>query len=151
MTISSVSRDSRSGSRGGHFPCEEHASRIQRIDDLVKEQADRNNAQMVVVHGSISRLDLKMDRILEGIQIGAIVSTSSQQSAGRQSLGWGPEEQTNPGVEGAKMWKDRANRAAIAMVREKTRANRAIIAAVTSAIVTVITAVAATVQLFLSK
>lgn len=137
-----------------HYPCETHDRRITANEVGLKRQNQRHTEQMIAIHGAVSRVETKVDRILEGIRIGAVVPVGPDTRKPLPSLDWSLDDATNPGVEGAATWKQRAaevaeakTRAEIALIEARARERRMTITAVAAAIGTVIAAAAAAWQM----
>lgn len=136
------------------YPCDNHDRRIQAVEVALPRQNKRHTEQMVALHSTVSRVETKVDRILEGIRIGAVVPVGPDTRKPLPSLDWSLDDATNPGVEGAATWKQRAaevaeakTRAEIALIEARARERRMTITAVAAAIGTVIAAAAAAWQM----
>jgi thymidylate synthase len=99
----------------GKLPC----LRNDEIEDLKQRAREQHNAQVthehrvtqefITVFGAISKMDTKLDRLLEGLRIGQVVR------APVQSVDWELDEPTNIGRtpdHSASIWAERAREAA---------------------------------------
>ena len=96
-------------SGNGKSPCI-HEDDFVRIDDEMQKHEQRATREFVGVFATISRVETKVDRMLEGLRIGQIVRAPSP------SLDWELDEPTMTGREdpnrAASMWAERAREAA---------------------------------------
>jgi len=134
-----------------HHTCTREPDFRQIREDL---SADRRTVRerMVGVHTELREIHTKVDRVLEGLRIGAIVPARPTLS---RVPDFDPDEQTNPGVhvDAAKLWKERTSvvldakaEVEIKLIDARAKARRMMIAAVAAAIATVLMAIAAVVQ-----
>jgi len=140
--------------------CLAHSADIQALHVSQSRSNQRHTEQMISVHSTVSRIETKVDRILEGISIGAIVPARPPESPRRPlpSLGWDIDEPTHPGdADSASTWAHRARMTAelaereataragaeVRLIEARSHARKATIAAVAGAIVAVIGALAA--------
>jgi len=130
----------------------------QRQHEIEHNRANqRNTEQLIAMFSEIKKVGTKVDRLLEGIKIGAVVPAQTPEA--RQplpSIGWDLNEPTYPGNEdeSARLWKGRAGMAIeaktaaeVELIRERAKARKALIAAVCTGIATVIAAAAALIPL----